>query len=202
MSLAVVIKNLILFVLIILIGHFLVKNYLLDKHAPSTTPSKPSSSIPEKSTSQLPPSLAQPLKSGVGEGLPVVDKPQDSKPLTEPQGLDKAKEELLKFVDDEEESVNMSKYFSCTTTLPPVPTDDCKSKVQVSQFPLSTTCDANIQIVSKEPIKKDISHCAVSSTNVVLLNEYENEKPMNGGALYGGLSGFDSFDNHYSFLGA
>lgn len=203
MSLAIVIKNLILFILIILIGHFLVKNYLVDKQV-TPKPTKPQLDVPQKppvTSTTLPTPTVQPLKSGVGEGLPIVDKPQDSKPLTEPQGLDKAKEELLKFVDDDEENANMSKYFSCNKTLPAVPTDDCKSKVQVSQFPLSTTCDPNIQIVKKEPSKKEPSSCTVSSTNVVLLNEYENEKPMNGGELYGGLSGFDSFDNHYSFLG-
>lgn len=201
MSLAIVIKNIILFVLIILIGHFIVINFLLDKQGSNSgAPSKPYTT---SSTVQPPPStslpLSKPLKSGVGEGLPVVDKPQDSKPLVEPQGLDRAKEELLKFVDDDE---SMAKYFTCNKTLPPVPTDDCKSKVQVSQFPLSTTCDPNIQIVKKDPIKVDPSQCTLSSTNVVLVNEYEDEKPMNGGALYGGLSGFDSFDNHYSFLGA
>lgn len=174
MSLAIVIKNIILFVLIILIGHFLVKNYLLDKQVTSSpTPTQPKLQVISPTLPLAP--THQPLTSGVGEGLPLIDKPQDSKPLVEPQGLDKAKEELLKFVDDDDENASMAKYFTCNKTLPPVPTDDCKSKVQVSQFPLSTTCDPNIQVVKNDPTKRDPSQCTISSTNVVLVNEYENE---------------------------
>lgn len=193
MSLAIVIKNTILVILIILIGHFMVKNFLLEK--------KPLPSYREEPNKELGGALV-PIKNELAPS-PIV--PENETPLAKPSsdtvstiqgGLDKAKEELLKFIDDDDDDIEG--YFGNDTELGIQPTDNCKPKVQDSMFPLSTTCNPDIQSLPKteKPVK---GNCNLNQTkkNVMLINEYDDENTMNGGALYGGLSAFDSFDNNY-----
>lgn len=193
MSLAIVIKNTILVILIILIGHFMVKNFILDRknRSPSykTEPNK-----------DLGGALV-PVKNDLAPA-PIV--PENETPIAKPSsdpinaiygGLDKAKEELLKFIDGDDD---IEGYFGNDTVLETQPTDNCKPKTQESAFPLSTTCNPDIQSMSKT--EKDVkANCNLNQTkkNVMLINEYDDENTMNGGALYGGLSAFDSFDNNY-----
>lgn len=200
MTPAIVIKNIILFILVVLIGHFLVKNFLIDKDTTSTSQSKTvfpqvlqgkdtKNAKDTKDTNQSLPTLVKDATE------PIISKPEN-----EVEGLDKAKEELLKFVD-EEDGDHINKYFKETT---PVPTDDCKSKTQTSQFPLSTTCDPDIQNVQNVNTKKDLAKkpkdCTLIRKNILVLNEYDNENVMNGGELFNGLSAFDTFDNQFQLL--
>lgn len=186
MHLALAIKNTILVVLIILIVHFMVKNVLLEK--PQSKPAQPVSSVP---TPALEP-----------EPLPVknADIPP-SKPSSDEVrgGLDKAKEELLKFVSDDDE--DLDKFFTkCTTTTPKSSDNEtCKSH---PPFPLSTTCDPAIQkLPSSTPqatlCAKKTTDTQESKKKVMILQEYDNENSMNGGDLYGGLKAFDMFDDNY-----
>ncbi len=196
MTSAIVIKNILLFVLIVLIGHFLVKNFLLDKE-----PSKiPVHALVVDSTE---------TQKVVEEKHATRDatEPSISKPDVEPEGLDKAKAELLKFVDEEEAGAfnaakedNLNKYFKETSK---VPTDDCKSKIQPSQFPLSTTCNPDIQVIDtamKTETPRKPTQCTNLTKNVLVLNEYDNENTMNGGELFNGLNAFDSYDNHFQLV--
>lgn len=186
MTPAIVVKNIILFLLIVLIGHFLVKNFLIDKEDKNS----PLLIV------QSPETIVQKQKSSKDNTEPTIAKSEK-----EPEGLDKAKAELLKFVDEEETEHNLKPFFKDTSN---VPTDDCKSKIQTSQFPLSTTCDPNIQIVDaytdKRKDAKKPNICTTLTKNVLVLNEYDNENVMNGGELFNGLNAFDSFDNHFQML--
>lgn len=78
----------------------------------------------------------------------------------------------------------------------------CKMKVDDNQLPLSTTCNTNIQKLSDNGNMKIHANCELNQDkkNMMILNEYEDEKPMNGGLLYGDLNAFDSFDNNYQSL--
>jgi hypothetical protein len=188
MTSAIVIKNILLFVLIVLIGHFLVKNFLVDKE-------------PTKSVNVL---INEPTETQkvVEQKHAAKDatEPSISKSDLEPEGLDKAKAELLKFVDEEETGTNLNKYFKETSK---VPTDDCKSKIQTSQFPLSTTCNPDIQVIDtamKTETPRKPQECTNLTKNVLVLNEYDNENTMNGGELFNGLNAFDSYDNHFQLL--
>jgi hypothetical protein len=195
MSLAIVIKNTILVILIILIGHFMVKNFLLDKK----------NSLPvykQEPNKELGGALV-PIKNELAPS-PIV--PENETPLAKPSsdpvslvqgGLDKAKEELLKFIDGEGDD-DIEGYFGNDTVLGTQPTDNCKPKTQDTNFPLSTTCNPDIQ--SLPNTDKDVkANCNLNQIkkNVMLINEYDGESTMNGGALYGGLSAFDAFDNNY-----
>lgn len=186
MTPAIVVKNIILFVLIVLIGHFLVKNFLIDKQDPKQQPTSISSikiDAKQEETTK---------KKDATEAT-------IAKPEKEPEGLDKAKAELLKFVDEEDTDLNLKKFFKETSD---VPTDECKSKLQTSQFPLSTTCDPNIQAIEvKKEVPRKPKSCTNLSKNILVLNEYDNENVMNGGELFGGLNAFDSFDNQFQLLG-
>lgn len=192
MSLAIVIKNTILVILIILIGHFMVKNFLLDK--------KPSLSYKGEPNKDLGGALV-PIKKELTPS-PIV--PENETPLAKPSsepiatvqgGLDKAKEELLKFIDGDDD---IEGYFGNDIELGIQPTDNCKPKVQDNMFPLSTTCNPDIQFLPKTD-KSVKANCNLKQIkkNIMMINEYDDENTMNGGALYGGLSAFDSFDNNY-----
>jgi len=190
MTPAVVVKNIILFVLLVLIGHFLVKNFLVDKEL--TKPQRNEVHAVIKTTDT----------NDIDKKVAIAIEPKIAKPEKEPQGLDKAKAELLKFVDEEDSVSNLKKFFTETNS---VPTDECKSKIQTSQFPLSTTCDPNIQAIDisaemKKEIPKKPKHCTNLSKNILVLNEYDNENVMNGGELFNGLNAFDSFDNQFQLL--
>lgn len=188
MTLAIVIKNIILFILIIFIAHFVIKNFLLDKESVAK-PIQKHDIVQTKQSSDAPPLLKD------------ATEPTISKKEKEPEGLDKAKADLLKFVDEEDSEQTLNKYFTKTSS---IPTDDCKSKVEVSSFPLSTTCDPNIQTLHNKNNAKDNpkkpKQCTLLTKNVMVLNEYDNENTMNGGDLFNGLNAFDSFDNHFQLI--
>lgn len=194
MSLAIIIKNTILVILIILIGHFMVKNFLLEKK--SKLPSfkqEPNKDLGGSLVAVIPDITPSPI---VPENETPIAKPS-SDPVTSIQGgLDKAKEELLKFIDDDDD--NVERFFGKDTELASQPTDNCKPKVQDNMFPLSTTCNPDIQSLkgNEKPVK---ANCDLKQNKktIMMINEYDNESTMNGGALYGGLSAFDSFDVNY-----
>lgn len=202
MSVAIIIKNTILVVLIILIGHFMVKNFLLDKkHKTLPTPTKTTPTDPNKDIG----GALVPVKNDLAPS-PIL--PESETPIAKPSsdavqtiqgGLDKAKEELLKFIDDEDDDDTVDRYFSKDATLPPQPTDNCKVKVLDTMLPLSTTCDQTIQSMPKndKAIKTGTEGVSNPNKNIVMLKEYENESTMNGGELFGGLSAYDAFDNNF-----
>lgn len=187
MHFALAIKNTILVVLIILIVHFMVKNMLLEK------PLQPVQSAPIPAPKPTP----VPVPSA---DIPPSKPSSDEVPKAKQEGgLDKAKEELLKFVSDDDE--DLDKFFTKCTTSTPLSSDNttCKSNVpRDPPFPLSTTCDPAIQ---KLPSLTQSSLCAKKTTDtkkkVMILQEYQNENSMNGGDLYGGLKAYDMFDDHY-----
>jgi hypothetical protein len=205
MSVAIVIKNTILVILIILIGHFMVKNYLLDKHVKSSINSltKQATVLATKPNTYVGGPLV-PIKTELALA-PIV--PENETPIAKPSsdamgtiqgGLDKAKEELLKFIDDDDEEDNVDRYFSKDTTLPQQPTDNCKVKVDDKMLPLSSTCDQTIQSMPRnDMVAKTNTTTHSPQKNVVFLKEYENESTMNGGELFGGLTAFDAFDNNF-----
>lgn len=200
MHLALAIKNTILVILIILIVHFMVKNVLLEKPQSKpvqTVPSKPISAHGSEQVSSIP--TAETSKTG---DIPPSKPSSDEVPKTKQQGLDKAKEELLKFVSDDDD--DLDKFFTKCMTTTPSSSDNtmCKSSVpRDPPFPLSTTCDPAIQKLSSSP---QATLCAKKTTDnleskkkVMILQEYDNENSMNGGDLYGGLKPYDTFDDHY-----
>lgn len=207
MSVAIIIKNTILVVLIILIGHFMVKNFLLDKKSSSSKLVTTNTTIKTQDKSNDISGALVPLKNEV---TPSPITPDSETPIAKPSsdavqtihgGLDKAKEELLKFIDDDEDEDNVDRYFSKDATLPPQPTDNCKAKVLDPILPLNTTCDQSIQMMAKHSNDKVVKVGTAGVCNpqkdVVMLNEYENENTMNGGTLFGGLSAYDAFDNNF-----
>lgn len=196
MHLALAIKNTILFILIILIVHFMVKNVLLEK--PQSKPVQP---VPSGSASE--PVSTVVISKKADADIPPSKPSSDEVPRTKQQGgLDKAKEELLKFVSDDDE--DLDKFFTKCTTTKSTSSDNaiCKSRATHPPFPLSTTCDPAIQKLPEATPQATL--CAKKTTNtqeskkkVMILQEYDNENSMNGGDLYGGLKAYDMFDDNY-----
>lgn len=217
MSMAIVIKNTLLLVLIILIGHFMIKNVLVDKKGvsksslpaiPAATPNKTNDLLNNNICVEQPKQEMQQntnkqhVIGNNAEVLPEIHAPipsQDALPKIE-GGLDKAKEELLKFIDDEDEDEGvMEKYFESKNSH--VPSDNCKPKEIDNRFPLSTTCDPNLQkLPGTDKTIKANCNLNQDKRNVMIVKEYENENSMNGGELYGGLHAYDSFDHSFQEL--
>lgn len=213
MSVSTIIKNTILIVLIILIGHFMIQNVLVDKK-PQTQQKTPlledKESKPKYHGSTLEISdLKDGKDSEAKVNQPVVG---TERPVGMPSsltvscvngGLDKAKQELLKFVDDEEDA--MDTFFTKqmpTLKMEAVPSDNCKLKTQDAMLPLATTCDPLIstlhtQLNSGDIEKTNSSSVAYDKKGLMILQEYDNESTMNGGSLYGGLSAFDAFNDNF-----
>jgi hypothetical protein len=212
---AIAIKNTLLLVLIILIGHFMLKNLLFDKKIlhntvqdinkdePKTTAKKHLDVIGNISTDTDIIKIVEQAPIG-NDTTSIISSPSGIPSSEHLQsmhgGLDKAKEELLKFIDDDDDV--MEKYFdNKTTTNSIIPTDNCKPKQNDNMFPLSTTCDPNIQNMSKgDKVIKSNCDLLQDKKQLLILNEYENENSMNGGSLFGGLNAFDAFDTTYSQL--
>jgi hypothetical protein len=202
MSLALVIKNTILVILIILIVHFMVKNVLLEKSSTQGVPLGKKEMHPlleskkEKVTGILKiESEPSPIDNPESILENKAGKPSSDTVSKVSGGLDKAKEELLKFIDDDDE--NLEEYFNKSQDLAPVPVDQRNAKSVDQPLPLNTTCDQGVQNVSRvdKPIKANCNFA--QDKNVLILNEYDNESTMNGGSLFGGLGAYDAFDTNY-----
>lgn len=205
MSLALVIKNTILVILIILIGHFMVKNILLEKTTPTKPNAKPDAKPADKPEAKLeskPQDASAPIDS-------IVSKPSnDVQPVQ--GGLDKAKEELLKFIDDDNDNDddNLDDYFTKTTTdgTLPAPLTPFNTKMGENPLPLNTTCDQTVQqlpaasTIPAIPAIPATINTINTTKSLAVVNEYENESTMNGGQLFGGLGAFDAFDSKYGAL--
>jgi hypothetical protein len=211
MSVSTIIKNTILVVLIILIGHFMIQNILVDKKpliGQQTTYKQASRDIKKDHSSLLDVNTLVDGKDFEAKVNQPVVGTERSVGLPSSQivsdvngGLDKAKQELLKFVDDEDD--NMETFFSqqtATLKLEAVPSDNCKLKTQDSMLPLATTCDPLVADLKQSINPKTNSSVAYDKKGLMILKEYENESTMNGGSLYGGLSAYDTFNDNFQPL--
>jgi hypothetical protein len=211
MSVSTIIKNTILVVLIILIGHFMIQNILVDKKpliGQQTTYKQASRDIKKDHSSLLDMNTLVDGKDFEAKVNQPVVGTERSVGLPSSQivsdvngGLDKAKQELLKFVDDEDD--NMETFFSQQTPtlkLEAVPSDNCKLKTQDSMLPLATTCDPLVADLKQSINPKTNSSVAYDKKGLMILKEYENESTMNGGSLYGGLSAYDTFNDNFQPL--
>ena len=182
MNLSIGIKNAILFLLCILILHFLIKNVLLDK--------KPDSG------------LAGPVKGEQDKGyfetfLPeFVNKNSNDKAVQQ----DAENQRMMEYVNSNKPT-EIDFAFDQKLITPCEPKKCLEPRKDDMQLPLSTTCDADIGILKDDSMKiKADCHLPQQHQNFTLIKEYENEKVINGGALYEGLgiNAFDTFNDYYS----
>lgn len=157
--LSIAIKNSLLIILIILILHFMLKNYMLEtrpqRKAQVAVEPKPEPFVEAQvpSPSELPSSEKRPLESAAP--APVQPVELESMKIEE--------DELYKFVFNEECKIDDSTFLPEPATIK----------------------------LAKQP-KDD-----AMNFDTMILSEYENENTMNGGTLFGSLSGFDSMANDY-----
>lgn len=191
--LSIGIKNAILVILIILIIHFLMKNVILERSA-----KKPSE--PFTNTKKDP---ADPLFP------PVMKKPEVCKQVRFGDVQKKRTEEeaMRRYVDMGDDDTNLDKFFKDNIVSTEVKelekslsdgNNVCKFKADNQQLPVSSTCDANVQVLSdpKKVVKADCD-LPQEKKNIMILKEYEDENDMNGGACSDGPSAFDTFDLDY-----
>ena len=213
MLLSTGIKNAILIVLIILILHFLIKNYLFDKKPRVVqSPSVHVSNVVDVITPQRQLGVVlvdDPQKPNTTKiPYPFDNKKQDHICDNETQ-KDYLKNELLDFVYGKEDS-NINKFYADDPLSTPVKDlEERISKQNMSclkpddnRLPLSTTCDDKIQTLDFKaadmPIKADCD-LLQDQKNSLILKEYEDDNDMNTGKLYGGtLLANDDFNVNYS----
>ncbi len=193
--LSIGLKNSILVILIILIIHFIIKNMILDK----------------KSTVAIVPPTAENTKAGYHPPYSPEKFTEKEESCTKPRNDDALlkkyqEDELMRFVamGDSSESKSLDLFFkdissdvkdkeSC------IETNVCKFKADNQQLPLSTTCDSDIQKLPLVDGKKIRANCDLNQDkkNIMILTEYEDEKDMNGGKLFGVLDAYDNYDVNY-----
>jgi hypothetical protein len=177
---SITIKNTILFILIILIFHFLLKNMLLEKSASKTEPFIGTEPKPKGD-----------CDIGVTNTMTISPKQSEEEKMKEFVALGCGGDG--KSLDD------FFKGDGVNGAAQEVNVEACKLKLDDTQLPLSNTCDANIHKLDTDPRMKIVSECDLKQDkkDVMLLREYENENPNNGGSLYDGLSAYDALDVNY-----
>ncbi len=209
--LSIGLKNSILVILIILIIHFIIKNMILDKNGSS----RPSIESENSKASYHPPYAPEKFTNDRSNERITNDKVLNiseteickTKPRDDDALLKKYQEdEMMRFVamGDSSESKSLDTYFkdissevkdkeSC------IESNVCKFKADNQQLPLSTTCDADVQKLPLVEGKKIRANCDLNQDkkNIMILTEYEDEKDMNGGKLFGVLDAFDNYDLNY-----
>lgn len=178
--LGLAVKNVILFTLIILIFHFLIKNAIVDrKPAPAPTATLP---------------VAPPQKGGY-EGFVGHIRPERP---DGPELYDDERKKMMSYVLQEEEA-DLDTVFS-QKIITECSKESCPKKTDDAKLPLSTTCDANIQELKPEDPMKVKADCKLPQDHksFMLIKEYENEKDLNGGKLFDGLQAFDSYEDYFS----
>lgn len=187
--LAAAIKNTILVILIMLILHFLLKNILLDKQ-----PLK----IPEKFTP------ANFIEKQNNQDLCIGKRLDDS----EKKNLQESEmKKYIGLIDDNaldnffQDNALSNEVRQLEEKLKDQP-NVCKFKADNHQLPLSSTCDANIQSLGQDNNMKIVKECDVpqDKKNIMILKEYADEKAINGGTLYDGLSAYDNLDITYEMM--
>lgn len=208
MLLSIGIKNSILVILIILIIHFFLKNMLKSQSLAIQTPEQfemPIKSIIEPNN--------DPIKFIQGPTSKNITSCLEPDRLDDIQMKKMEQDEMMQYVamgdtDNDNDKSSLDKYFKDNNTINTIdskliPTDNiCKMKVDNHQLPLSTTCNTNIQNMSNNNNMKIQADCELNQDkkNMMILNEYEDEKPMNGGLLYGDLNAFDSNNINYQTI--
>ena len=218
--LAVGIKNVILFLLIILILHFLLKNTLVDRKPVTLSLDNLRFAITQNVSSNK--SETESFQAPVSSELPKPsDKPAE-KLMASPvetvattastacaslkvpeRNTECEKAELLKYVFGDDKtytSDEIDKYFKGIEVEASAEKSACLPKKADSQsLPLTTTCEPTmLNLTMKAEREMNISkNCDIKQDKpIMVLKEYENENEMNGG-LFGGLNAFDSFASQF-----
>jgi hypothetical protein len=164
------IKNTILMVLIILIFHFLIKNYLIEKSVEATfhdTTTKSTGSVSDVSLQLV--SKEEPIKPPAPLPLEIKDKivveNMMNSVILDPlpsavKKLDQHEDDLLKFV------------FG----------NDAKPSAAVSML--------NDVVTIEEQTSNDPSESS-GVKNFSIIKQYDNENIMNGGSIFQGIQGFE-----------
>jgi hypothetical protein len=160
-------KNGILFVLIILILHFLVKNALIEKkmeHLSELQPVLKSKS--DEVSVQKEPKLP-----------PVVD--QCGKKL--PKSEEDMKNELLSYVMEDGDK----------------PSGLPEPNENLNHYNIACDARTIIKEESPFPVAKNAKNPDRQAGNYLTIHEYSNESTLNGGKLFGNLEGYDEFGSFY-----
>lgn len=180
MSLSIGIKNAILVILVIFILHFVIKNIMIKKPLNNNPKREKTESFFDDNNSKA----------------PVVTKVNM---CNNNNDMAKSKEDMLKYVLGSNDD-DLNKYFAENPVTEPVKETCPPPKSDIHQLPMINTCDPNIQAVGFGDLMQIKADCDLTQDkrNIMILNEYVNEKALNGGELYGGLQAYDYSDLDYS----
>lgn len=192
-----VIKNTILFVLIILIIHFMINNILLELKLLNKKNDKPDNNKPQMQDLDYPQPAREQQDTSMTSDLIPKDTPCD----TNVQNL--KMKELYDFVYDKDAKPELNKFFEDDIDFEKnnknVPEVRCADSLDAN---VSTYCSSNL--TSKEEITGHYSNfnkvqCEdeIDQTKgVYILKKYKNESDINGGKVPGtDLEAFDGFDS-------
>jgi hypothetical protein len=197
-------KNAILFLLIVMILHVLIKNALIEKGTLPKTIKEMYTEKTEKVKEKEPEDIKKQEETKAKETKKEEPKAKDSKKEKEESTTENFDTELLKYVYDDD-NTDLAKYFKGMDVTKDV-TKDIEKKIECTvleeliknDLPISTTCDPALKTASDANAKRIKADCDLKQTSAFMtLKEYEEENMMNGGSIYGDLKGFDSFDEAF-----
>lgn len=199
--LAIGLKNSILFLLIVLIIHVLIKNAIIDRNIKEKfVPVIASSPATGKE-----PRLISDKDIGYKDGLtPAASDINNNTSCKFPSPQEE--DELYDFVYGKNDDLDLDKFFKDNTEIKQAIQEKLQCKVitkncdeNTSIIPQSTTCDPGV-VSEKLNSKINMKPKNTLNQNLSLLTvkEYEDENSMNGGTLLGGqLNAFDNFASVY-----
>lgn len=164
--LSIAVKNSLLVVLIILILHFMLKNYLIERDRQTFTNSPVKTVVHTEES-------ATPIPSQIGES-------KSAEISFEPENPVKDADELYKFVFDDD-PIELASNLGKMSSLGSAACDAPKQHIP----------DPATMKAAKNPQKQAINN------NFLVLNEYDNESALNGGNIFGNLSGYDGIAGDY-----
>lgn len=199
--LSIAIKNSILVILIILILHFLLKSIIVERGG-KVNPRQDKQELFDQS-----PKAVVMGQDPFEDSLTKADVCSNVR-REDVQFKKQQQDELMRYVkmgDDDDKSLDMffkdnqvSKDVKDIESKLESGVDICQLKTEDKQLPLSATCNANVQQMPTHDNRiKAECNLSQDKKNIMILTEYEDEKDMNGGALFGGLSAYDAFDLNY-----
>jgi hypothetical protein len=169
-------KNVILFILIILILHFLIKNAILERKNAGKEHLSPAPTNVTSSRQNTTSIINTPSKDNVISSMKHTKTPAEHK------------QELFKYVMEED---NIEKFFEPTiNTILPEPNDKFENEYNIA-------CDARNAVTETIADRKKFNDPPDQNNNFLVIHKYQDESTLNGGKLLGGLDGYDEYNTMF-----
>lgn len=197
------IKNSILILLIVLIFHFLIKNFLLNNNKHNFK--KETFLDNDIPTCNIEKNVIQSNEKQINAIENIITKASEITCNFEEEGMSKNDIFASWFENETKQQTKdaeLDKYFSGDIDMSKEleAAAKCPLPVRDTELPQTSTCDLKTDNIPVDVFKKNIKTSTPdqNSKRGMMLKEYENENIMNGGKLFMDLDPYNSCDNLFA----